>query len=66
MRWVLWDFNQAGIGVAVEAWASEGGCCHTSMRLGLGAQCSVWRVGRWLGVEAGEEDVLRRGVREHA
>jgi hypothetical protein len=66
MRWVAMGFQSGGIGGAVEAWASEGGCCHTSMRLGLGAQCSVWRVGRWLGVEAGEEAGLGRGVREHA
>jgi hypothetical protein len=58
-------FQSRGIAGAVEAWASEGKCRHTSMRLGLGAQCSVWRVGRWRGGEAGKEDVLRRGVREH-
>jgi hypothetical protein len=59
-------FQSAGIGVAVEVWTSEGRCRHSSLRLGLGAQCSVWRVGRWREGEAGEEDVLRRGVREHA
>jgi hypothetical protein len=59
-------FQSGGMGVAVEPWVSEGVCSPTSMRLGLGAECSAWRAGGWLGLEAGEEDALRRGVREHA
>jgi hypothetical protein len=59
-------FQSAGMVVAVAVWASEGGWRDTSMLQGLGTQCSVWRVGRRLGGEAGEEDVLGHGVREHA
>jgi hypothetical protein len=51
MQWVAMGFQSAGIGVAVEAWASEGRCRHSSLRLGLGAQCSVWLVGRWRGAK---------------
>ena len=43
---VLWDFNQAGSLVQSRRGGSEGVCRQTSMRLGLGAQCSVWREGR--------------------
>ena len=35
----LWDFNQPGIVGGVAARVSEGRYSHTSMRLGLGAEC---------------------------
>jgi hypothetical protein len=59
-------FQSAGDGSWSCGATSEVVCSRTSMLLGLTSEWSVWHAGGWLGFEAGEEDVLRRGAREHA
>jgi hypothetical protein len=59
-------FESVASGGGVEVWPFEAVLCDAEMRLRLGTECSVWRVGSWCPVENGKRAASGLCVRKHA